>query len=353
MHEVRRAPDNPGAAGARPWSSSRMTTIVVVDPSDERALAGWHAALQWGRLAGRPPVPFFSLDEYRLLHTSPETLDRRTRIALAAVHGGQVVGAAEVGLPRRWDTEVAAVDLAVLPEHRRRGVGTALWERALDVAEGRTTVECEVDVPADGTLETSAGGAFALAHGFSRANAEDHFLLALPPDRVLLEPLPDPHGYRLLSWVGPCPEAHVGPHAHLQTAMAADAPHGELEREVRTVTTDDVRQVERSLAARDFAILTTMAIAEDGEPAAYSTMFVGGHDPEHVHQDDTLVARAHRGHGLGRALKLANHRTLDARHPERRWIHTWTVQDNTPMQRVNRALGYRAVEVSHELALRR
>lgn len=331
-------------------SSDEVTDIVVMDPSNPREFRGWHTALRQARLAGRPPAPFFSLDEYRALHTSPESLARRTRIALVAVSGGVVVGAAEIGLPHHWDTETAAVDVAVLPDHRRRGTGTALWERSVEVATGRTTVECEVDVPADGTLQTSPGGAFGLAHGFASANAEDHFLLALPLDRALLESSTDPHGYQLVSWVGPCPADRIAAYAHLQTVMAADAPHGQLEREVRTVSTDDVRASERSLVQRGFTILSTMAVDEGGKPAAYSTMFVGGHDHEHVHQDDTLVARAHRGHGLGRALKLANHRELDIRYPNRRWIHTWTVQDNTPMQRVNRALGYQAVETTHELA---
>ncbi len=37
--------------------------------------------------------------------------------------------------------------------------------------------------------------------------------------------------------------------------------------------------------------------------------------------------------------------------PGSRWLHTWTEQGNAPMQRTNRAFGFRKVETMHEVQL--
>jgi RimJ/RimL family protein N-acetyltransferase len=58
---------------------------------------------------------------------------------------------------------------------------------------------------------------------------------------------------------------------------------------------------------------------------------------------------SHRGHRLGTAMKLATLEVIRRDHPERTAMHTWTAVDNAPMQRVNRAFGYRPVERMHEM----
>lgn len=84
----------------------------------------------------------------------------------------------------------------------------------------------------------------------------------------------------------------------------------------------------------------------------YSTLLVPRTDPHHAYQDDTLVLRAHRGHNLGAALKVANLRALERLpvedHAARRWLHTYTEQDNAAMQAVNAGFGFRRAEVLHE-----
>jgi hypothetical protein len=57
----------------------------------------------------------------------------------------------------------------------------------------------------------------------------------------------------------------------------------------------------------------------------------------------------HRGHGLGLALKTTVLGLLSAHHPERRKVHTWNTVDNTFMQRINRELGFRAVELEVQM----
>jgi len=178
--------------------------VVIVDPGDELLFREWHQALREGQLAGRPPSPFVSAAEYYVLHTSAESLARHGRVALAAIQAGTVVGAMEVVLTDRHDSTSATIDLGVPPEHRRQGIGTALWNRALTHIDAgqRTTIETQVDVPSGIALAHCPGGAFALARGFTSRNAEDHFILALPLEPGLLSAGPALTGYRLQSWGG-------------------------------------------------------------------------------------------------------------------------------------------------------
>ena len=40
---------------------------------------------------------------------------------------------------------------------------------------------------------------------------------------------------------------------------------------------------------------------------------------------------------------------LQAAWADRTRVHTWTALDNEPMQRLNRGLGFRSVELMHEM----
>ncbi|MGO1355185.1 MAG: GNAT family N-acetyltransferase, partial [Brachybacterium tyrofermentans] len=75
-------------------------------------------------------------------------------------------------------------------------------------------------------------------------------------------------------------------------------------------------------------------------------IFVSRHDPEIITQDDTLVDRDHRGHGVGRALKLANLENLMTLEEagRARWVQTYTALDNAAMLALNRAFGFHTAD---------
>ena len=97
---------------------------------------------------------------------------------------------------------------------------------------------------------------------------------------------------------------------------------------------------------------TTVAVAPDGTLAGHTELYVGVHDPLNAFQWGTLVSPAHRGHRLGLALKVRNHTELQRSHSERRIVHTWNAEQNTPMNAVNAELGFRPVELAQELQRR-
>jgi hypothetical protein len=58
----------------------------------------------------------------------------------------------------------------------------------------------------------------------------------------------------------------------------------------------------------------------------------------------TLVRGADRGHRLGLAVKVANHRMLQDRRPDLRRVSTYNAEVNAHMVAVNELLGFRPVE---------
>lgn len=324
-----------------------MLRIAEVDPYDEPALRGWYDALLAGATAGRsaPLVTSWTAMAASLQHPG-ESL---RRVPVAATEDGGVVGALLVAFPLREDLTTATVEIDVPPPHRHRGVGRALWADAAGrVADlGRTVVQTEVHVPAGERVGSWPGARFAEALGARSAHVEDHLVLDLPAGRA--EPGaggPD-GGYRLVSWRGACPDELVDAYASMLSAMSGAVPVGGLVREAAAWDADRVRTQEARLTT-SYDVLVTMALAPEGGPAGYTLVYADRATPEEALQDDTFVLAAHRGAGLGAALKRANLGQLD---PGRRRLHTWTDPDNGPMQRVNARFGFRLVERTHEYQL--
>ena len=119
------------------------------------------------------------LDDWRSIHntviptaplSAPEVAERATRNRLTlAFASGVLVGNATVRPPVEPD-RVATVIVRILPEHRRRGLGSAYFEAELAHARSRGATRIETVV-----LESNEDGlSFALAHGFLE---HDRYLL--------------------------------------------------------------------------------------------------------------------------------------------------------------------------------
>ena len=327
--------------------------IRAMDPHDDGLFLAWYAVMCAGATAGREAPTVVS---YEALSTSLRTPNpRKRRTAYGAFVGGSLVGTALLDLPLQDNTHLAEIDIFVPVAQRRKGFGTSLLEHVREVATqaGRTTFLTEVNVPAALTVKEWPGSAFALRHEFNSAHQEDHLVLDLPVDPARVESLAAiaaPHHveYDLLTWTGSCPAELVVAYASLHTVMGQDLPTGDLDYAPPSWDADRVRSSDERMAAMGYTAITTLARHRGGEIAGYSLIFVDAHNERDVSQDDTLVLRAHRGHGLGVALKLANLAIVARDTPQRRTVHTWTAGTNGPMQRINKAFGFRKVEQMHE-----
>ena len=326
-----------------------MATIEVVDVAvhDDAALGAWFevelAAIARDRPHGVPRTWLQLTGSVRV----PSPYVRRE--LLAAVVDGQVVGTAQLELTLQDNLHLAEVSLHVRPDHRRRGVGTALLGEVdrRRRAAARTTVLGELEVDLDD--HERAGLAFATAHGFGCVHEERHLSLPLPADPERMESLRrSVAGYELVTWDGRCPDELRAGFCRMRTQMERDVPAGQVAYEAPAYDEQRLRTEEERLAPVHHRVVAAARRTSDRELAGYSVLYLP-RDGREVLQDDTLVMPADRGHGLGLQLKLATLAAVARDHPLRRSLHTWTAPGNAPMWRTNAAFGYSPVEVLHEM----
>jgi GNAT superfamily N-acetyltransferase len=317
--------------------------LVELGPDDD-LFADWCRVWAATQRADRPDEPPRSATEHvalgRVLLTPGGSRGGTHR---AAVVDGAVAGALRLILPLKDNPTVAVLDLAVHPEHRRRGIGTALLEEgvALAAAHRRRELITEVDEPGPRT----PGRAFALRHGWACDLLETRRDLRLPADEAQLarleaETAAAGAGYELVTWRNRTPDAFLDDRALLERRMTTDAPHGDLPVGEEHWDGERIREYEASHVARGRTVLSAGAVT-DGRLVAFTDLQVTPAQPERAHQGGTLVLREHRGHRLGARMKLAVLRELADAFPAVGRISTYNSEGNAPMVAVNEALGFR------------
>ena len=252
-----------------------------------------------------------------------------------------------------WDNfHLAWVDVLVHPDHRRRGIGTYLYDAlaAHARAEGRTSI---------GTSSWDAPGprAFAAAQGLELKTQEilrrQHLaeLDRAELDRLWEDALPHASAYELVRLMDPLPEEDLDAMA-VMTAAINDAPMGSLDIEDEVFDARRLRAVEEAHRLRNLRVYRVNARhRETGAWVGESVVAVDGEQPQIASQYATSVVRAHRGHRLGLLLKLDMLLWLAQAEPGLETIDTMNAEVNAHMIGVNELLGYRVLD--RELAFQR
>ena len=257
--------------------------------------------------------------------------------------------------------QVAWTTVEVLPEYRRRGIGTAIADHieAVARAEGRERLLVYVVSP-DGPGERLAAATgfgsvplandevrFLLARGFALEQVERGSRLPLPLDdgelRAALAAASDESGagYAVHSWTGATPDRWLDDLAVLYTRMSTDAPSAGLEEPEDVWTAERVRaEDERQAASPRTPVTAAVEHVETGRLVGFTVLSVPPDTARSVGQFDTLVLREHRGHRLGALLKLANLVALQEGHPGYPSVITFNAEENRPMLGVNEAMGF-------------
>lgn len=325
-----------------------LTEIRPLDARDAAAMAAWHATYDAANRFGQEhPTPWM-LEEMRA-----EFLGERTGRRIEPYAGyvdGEPVVVGVLDLPQLDNLDVAQIDVATRPGDRRRGYGSGMLEHlvALSVEHGRRTLVVEASFPFEGPADGAGtpGPDFLTHRGFALSLVDVKRILDLPVadpllDRLATESEPHHHDYLLRDWVGPVPDDVIDSFAGLIGSLVTEAPQGDLELEEEAFDAARIRGDELVLAAAGRTKYTTVAVAPDGELAAYSELVVPAHDPRRAYQWGTLVEPKHRGHRLGTATKVHNLRRFQPREPDRAVLVTWNADVNAQMVAINDALGFR------------
>lgn len=319
--------------------------VEAIDPHDTASFDAWFAV--WRTIDGEqyPDGPGWQYEE--VLAMALDTKGAYERRPLVARRAGVVVGAVGLELTRHENHHLARVDVRVLPEHRRLGVGTALVETSerIAAAEGRTELAAKDEVPVRPDYVDSAEP-FARHLGFTVAQRMVRRRIDLPLDAEHAEALRNdpraiPSGYTLATFGNQWPDEYLDDRCELGRRMSTDMPAGEQVLDEQVWDAARVRALEASIAAQNRAKVTTAARHDaSGRLVGFTEVAIPLGAPESAWQHDTLVMREHRGHGLGFAMKVANCFAIHERHPAVRRVNTWNAEENTPMIAVNEDLGF-------------
>uniref|UniRef100_A0AAU2W2W9 GNAT family N-acetyltransferase n=1 Tax=Streptomyces sp. NBC_00008 TaxID=2903610 RepID=A0AAU2W2W9_9ACTN len=311
-------------------------------------VACWFDTFTHGLAAGRDNPP-----PYTLAETTADLSVSRDHLrvhALLALIGDEPAGAARLELPARDNTHLLSFRLAVSPELRENGVGSALHRAITTTAarEERTSLLTHLDLPTDGS--GGPGVSFATARGYTLRNTELRQQLRLPVDEDRLKHLSTPAalaaGYRVISWSGRCPDHYAQRYATLRGLLLDEAPTGGLSLEAERWDIARLRAEEHLNERQQRTVITSMVLAPDGTTAGHTVL--AATRGNHAFQWDTLVLRGHRGLGLGVTLKAVNLLRLQRDTPSTTRVETTNATQNTHMRAINDRLGFTPIELCED-----
>lgn len=320
--------------------------IVRVDAGcDAETLASWHRLMVGYDLEMQPGVDPCGAVEARADLVSDATGERA---GVMAVDGDVGIGALRWEAPAYEDQDLAWAMLYVARGHRRRGVARAL----LAAARSELLPKGRVRLLGD-TVEGGVGVAFGNSVGARVTDTDVRNILDLAyvDERDLRALAVAKDDYRLVQFVDRCPDELAGRYTRVRTAMN-DAPTGEMNLQDAVWDEARLRALENHRLDAGIRSYATAAVHDEtGEVGGFTEVLVVDR-PTTALQEDTGVARTHRGHGLGLAIKSANLLRVLREQPQLTHIVTWNAESNRHMRAINERLGYRVADRHFDLELR-
>ena len=286
------------------------------------------------------------------------------RLFVARVEG-RIVGRGLLSWSAAEDATASWAEVEVLPEFRRRGVGTALLDHLTAIAldSGRPTLQADaihtrpstgdrIESPTGfGWLSADDPGVrFLLHHGYQLEQVARISGLPLPADPALLAEkraaaqAAAGDDYRVVGWVGTTPPEWVDDVATLKMRMSTDAPSAGLDMNEEKWDAARVADWDGQLGDSGRERLTVAAEhLPTGRLAGFNELYLPADRARPVSQEDTLVLAEHRGRRLGMLLKVANLQQLATVNPSSPLVTTFNAEENRHMLDVNEAVGFTAI----------
>lgn len=325
--------------------------IRELDPRDETLV---HRHWDIGRTAESASRPYdFYVPWETAWLTYANGREDIEMVLLGAFEDDEMWGAARVDHSLHDNLHSASADFYVHPDRQRRGIGRALVAAGEEVARGRGRRLLMIEAFSP-PAEESPGLLFAREVGFRDA-IEDRIkvvdLFETEPTWAELERRIAPRcaDYRIVTWRDGVPEELVEDYCRLNEMFFEEAPMGELDIEREKWDAARVSQQTERNRRTGRRVLAAGAVAPDGTLVGLTEAMTNERATWRGLQSGTLVNPQHRGHALGLAMKLANHRQFRAVFPDCRVLMTGNAGVNAAMNAVNDALGYRETERCVEL----
>ncbi len=304
------------------------TTLRPFAPSDYGAVIAVNRAAY--------PDYTESLEEWRHWDESWDST-KYFKQRLVAKDGARVVGWGQLShMPWQFLADKYRVDVTVLPEHRGRGHGSALYDELLATARSRNAIALQA-----AAKESMADGvAFLASRGYRERKRDwesrlfvrkfDFDRFAGADERVAKQ------GVRISTLA-------AEKERDTEALRKAYDLSEDCSRDVPSVDPPTPRPYEEWMrnvidAPNHLPEAYFIAIDTAGRYLGVSDLFSSLDDPSFLWQGLTGVRREARGKGIAMALKLRTVRYAQGKGVEH--IKTWNDQRNEPMLRINEALGF-------------
>jgi GNAT superfamily N-acetyltransferase len=237
--------------------------------------------------------------------------------------------------------EMAVLEVHVLPEARRHGVGAKLLAEAVRRAhqEGFQSLGVEVigGTPAVQFYE-NAGFECAYSETRSVLDMRDVDWLRLGEMAAGIGA-----GYRVEYHPGGPPEDLYESYASAKYVTRGIEEPPDLELRPSSFDAERLRASLKTLHMRGMKPYVVIAVHEStGDVVGLTEVVVAAQHPERADQYDTIVVPEHRGYGLQRALKARMLFELRSAEPALRSVQTWNSDDAEEMRKINAELGFKA-----------
>ena len=285
-----------------------------------------------------PPTPLVVITQW--LRARPPGQWRA--IFLARDRAGRLAGygIAARNLKDTGNAHIRWSEIAVKPEHRRRGLGRALLAHVVGSIEGQGEELLLISETKD---RMPSGEAFANVLGAKPGLPMKINQLDLSKvDRTQIGEWSRsvPKGYRLERIDGTVPDKLVK--AFIQASEGInDMPRGDIAFNDWKLTEEQIRQRESFFKQAGMTWWLLLAIDErTGEGVGFTEVEFNPLDPHAIQQEGTAVVAAHRGHGIGLWLKAVMLERILAERPDSRFIRTGNANVNANMLAINTKLGF-------------
>lgn len=253
----------------------------------------------------------------------------------------RIVGSCRCHFPHSEDhANLVFLYLYVLPEFRRRGLGTWLIKESVKEME-------------------KARREFVIFIAYSQVECGELFLTELGArkcnirqiNRLYLEKLDfglmqnwiekgDKARFEVLFWEKLIPEEYLAQFLEINWYMN-DAPIGNLQIKKHQMTSKEWREYEGFL--RDRGCVLWAVVIQDIQTKSlcgYTTTIWDSTNPDCLNQGDTVVHRNFRGNGLGRWMKADMIMRVIQQRPNVQYVVTGNANGNIPMLKINHQMGF-------------